>query len=204
MLTLSVVAWTITLFKTGEYRSLLRDLKKIFGRSSPGGDSTDLREVFSKKRKTPISRIYQQGERTLKTALSSTAMEPDSLFTGELKQRLESAVEEESSQLAWGLSFMGTVITVSPFLGLLGTVWGVMTAFLNIGASGSADLSTVAPGIAEALITTIAGLAVAIPAVFCYNHLNARLRRVEDGLYRLSGELNTYFSQWWHREKTKI
>lgn len=204
MLTLSVIAWTITLFKTGEYRSLLRNLKKIFGRSSPGGDSADLRELFFKDRKTPISRIYQQGERTLKTALSSAAMETDSLFIGELKQRLESAVEEESSQLAWGMSFMGTVITVSPFLGLLGTVWGVMHAFLNIGASGSADLSTVAPGIAEALITTIAGLAVAIPAVFCYNHLNARLRRVEDGLYRLSGELNTYFSQWWHREKTKI
>jgi len=221
LLTLSIIAWTITLFKTQEFSSLLRNFRKIFGRSSQNEGTVDLRELFSKNRKTPISRIYQDGERVLKTAVSLSRQtigevgkeqrrlpqvdaETDSLFASELKQRLENAVEEEASQLAWGLSFMGTVITVSPFLGLLGTVWGVMHAFLNIGASGSADLSTVAPGIAEALITTIAGLAVAIPAVFCYNHLNARLRRVEDSLYRLSGELTIYFSQKWFHEKTKI
>ena len=221
MLTLSVIAWTITLFKSQEYSSLLRNLKKIFGHDPQSERSADVRELFSKDRKTLISRMYHDGERALRSAFSLSKQpgdegargnyrssppqaETDTLFATELKQRLENAVDEGSSELAWGLSFMGTVITVSPFLGLLGTVWGVMHAFLNIGASGSADLSTVAPGIAEALITTIAGLAVAIPAVFCYNHLNARLRLVEDGLYRLSGELAIYFTQRWLHEKTKI
>jgi biopolymer transport protein TolQ len=121
-----------------------------------------------------------------------------------LTLRLETAVDSELSQLESGLPFLATVTTVSPFLGLLGTVWGVMVAFLGISQSGSADLSVVAPGIAEALITTVAGLAVAIPAVLCHNFLVARLRLIEDDLGRLTTELKIYFLEWWYREKSKI
>jgi biopolymer transport protein ExbB/TolQ len=70
LLSLSIIAWTITLFKTQEFGSLLRNFRKIFGRSSQNEGSADLRELFSRSRKTPISRIYQDGERALKTAVS--------------------------------------------------------------------------------------------------------------------------------------
>jgi biopolymer transport protein TolQ len=78
------------------------------------------------------------------------------------------------------LSFLATTGSVSPFVGLMGTVWGVMTSFLNIGVQGSASLIVVAPGIAEALIATLAGLAAAIPAVVGYNHFVARVRSIDN------------------------
>ncbi len=81
-----------------------------------------------------------------------------------------------------GLFILAIVSTVSPFLGLLGTVWGIMNSFYQISNQGSASLPVVAPGIAEALITTIAGLAVAIPAVFFYNYLNHQAEKLEDSI----------------------
>jgi biopolymer transport protein ExbB/TolQ len=78
-----------------------------------------------------------------------------------------------------------------------------MEAFLGIGQSGIADLPVVAPGIAEALITTVAGLAVAIPAVLCHNFLAARIQVVEENLNRLATELKIYFINCWYREKSK-
>jgi biopolymer transport protein TolQ len=97
----------------------------------------------------------------------------------ELAQRaMERAVADELARLERHVGFLATAGSVSPFIGLMGTVWGVMSAFLSIGAQGSASLVVVAPGIAEALITTVAGLAAAIPAVVGYNHLLVRLRGI--------------------------
>jgi biopolymer transport protein TolQ len=83
---------------------------------------------------------------------------------------------EELDRLERHVGFLATVGSVSPFIGLMGTVWGVMSSFLNIGVQGSASLIVVAPGIAEALIATVAGLAAAIPAVIAFNQITTRLR----------------------------
>ena len=83
---------------------------------------------------------------------------------------------EELDRLERHVGFLATVGSVSPFIGLMGTVWGVMSSFLNIGVQGSASLIVVAPGIAEALIATVAGLAAAIPAVVAFNQITTRLR----------------------------
>jgi biopolymer transport protein TolQ len=99
----------------------------------------------------------------------------------ELAQRaMQRTRVDELERLEKNLSFLATTGAVAPFLGLMGTVWGVMTAFLNIGIQGSASLLVVAPGIAEALIVTIAGLAAAIPAVIGYNYLTARVRSLDN------------------------
>lgn len=92
------------------------------------------------------------------------------------QRAMERAAGDELARLERHVGFLATAGSVSPFIGLMGTVWGVMSAFLSIGAQGSASLVVVAPGIAEALITTVAGLAAAIPAVVGYNHLLGRLR----------------------------
>jgi biopolymer transport protein TolQ len=89
---------------------------------------------------------------------------------------MERLRSDEMDQLEHHVGFLATVGSVSPFIGLMGTVWGVMSAFLNIGVQGSASLVVVAPGIAEALIATVAGLAAAIPAVVGYNQLTQKLR----------------------------
>jgi len=84
---------------------------------------------------------------------------------------------------------LATCGNTAPFIGLFGTVWGIMTAFHQIGVRGSASLATVAPGIAEALIATAAGLAAAIPAVMAYNYFLGQVRHLEAELTDFAGEL---------------
>lgn len=106
-----------------------------------------------------------------------------------LHRALTRAEEGAMEDLQQGLGWLATLSSVAPFLGLLGTVWGIMGSFLQLGRQGSASLDVVGPGIAEALITTAAGLAVAIPAVVAYNHFMGRLRRREVAAQRVSSEL---------------
>jgi len=101
---------------------------------------------------------------------------------------MERAAAEEETRLERSVGILATVGSVSPFIGLMGTVWGVMTAFLSIGSAGSASLAVVAPGIAEALITTVAGIGAAVPAVAAYNHLLGRLRDFGNGAGSFTGE----------------
>jgi len=101
---------------------------------------------------------------------------------------MDRAANEETARLERHIGFLGTTGSVTPFIGLMGTVWGVMSAFLNIGAQGSASLVVVAPGIAEALIATVAGLAAAIPAVIAYNHFVGRLQDVNTQTVQFSSE----------------
>jgi len=113
-------------------------------------------------------------------------------WTGEredLWKVLDSMITEQVGKLSKHLSFLATVANVSPFVGLLGTVWGIMAAFHNIGLRGSANLAVVAPGIAEALIATAAGLAAAIPAVIAYNFFLSRIDSIQREVERFSAEL---------------
>jgi biopolymer transport protein TolQ len=222
LLALSILAWSITLNKYWQFRSFHRDYYRLLGLLRPNADLPTVYVKAVKNRPGPISRIFEEGQITLAAAFDhrvtnpARAAEPappkfaDGLaeranhsLEKDLTLRLETATDIEFSQLESGVSFLATITTVSPFIGLLGTVWGIMDSFIGISQSGNADLSVVAPGIAEALITTVAGLAVAIPAVLCHNFLANRLRKIEDNLIRLSAELKIYFISWWHREKSK-
>jgi biopolymer transport protein TolQ len=106
-----------------------------------------------------------------------------------LRLVLEKEEAEERDELAHGLGWLATIGSVSPLMGLMGTVIGIMNAFLGITSAGSSNIMAVAPGVAEALITTVAGLAVAIPAVIAYNHFVAQLNLV-------SGELEGFSSEF--------
>ena len=105
-----------------------------------------------------------------------------------LRLVLEKEEVEERDQLAHGLQWLAIVATVSPLLGLLGTVLGVMNSFIGVAAAGSANISAVAPGIAEALITTVAGLIVAIPAAIAYNYYSGKLQLFMSELEGFSSE----------------
>jgi len=96
----------------------------------------------------------------------------------EFEAAVEPAIAEEVIRLERKLVYLAVASSVSPFVGLFGTVWGIMRAFAAMGTQGSASIASVAPGIAEALVTTVAGLAVAIPAVVGYNVLASRARRL--------------------------
>jgi biopolymer transport protein TolQ len=101
-------------------------------------------------------------------------------------------VSDEALWLERRLSFLATTGSTTPFIGLFGTVWGVMNAFHGIGLRGSATLATVAPGISEALIATAAGLAAAIPAVMAYNHFVHQVRLMAAEMESFSTEFMSY------------
>jgi biopolymer transport protein TolQ len=97
------------------------------------------------------------------------------------------------ARLEQGLPFLATTASVAPFVGLFGTVWGIMQSFHAIGQRGGASLAVVGPGLSEALVATAVGLAAAIPAVVAYNHYLNRIRRIEEELENFAEELTLLF-----------
>ena len=112
-----------------------------------------------------------------------------------LNVAMEGAVTEESDRLAQRLNFLATVGTVAPFVGLFGTVWGVMDSFFRIGAQQNSSLAVVAPGISEALFATAIGLFAAIPAVVAYNRFSFRVNAFETGLFRFADRFHATLSR---------
>jgi biopolymer transport protein TolQ len=108
---------------------------------------------------------------------------------------IESAVAQEADNLAQRLNFLATVGSVAPFVGLFGTVWGIMNSFFQIGAQQNSSLAVVAPGISEALFATAIGLFAAIPAVIAYNRFSHRVNRFEAGLQRFGDRFHSSLSR---------
>ena len=112
-----------------------------------------------------------------------------------LNAALEGAVMGESERLANRLNFLATVGSVAPFVGLFGTVWGIMDSFFNIGAQANSSLAVVAPGISEALFATAIGLFAAIPSVIAYNRFSHRVNRFEAKLFRFADRFHAVLSR---------
>lgn len=108
---------------------------------------------------------------------------------------MESQVAQEADELADRLNFLATVGSVAPFVGLFGTVWGIMNSFFQIGSQESSSLAVVAPGISEALFATAIGLFAAIPAVIAYNRFSHAVNRYESRLQRFADRLHASFSR---------
>lgn len=101
----------------------------------------------------------------------------------------EHALDEEEIRIEYGMGVIASVVALSPMLGLLGTVWGVLDAFAEMGKAGSANLATIAPSISAALVTTVVGLLIAIPGVIFYNSMNAKIRNISSDMEGFSDEL---------------
>lgn len=142
----------------------------------------------------PVNIIYKAGCAALGGELQAHGIDPDDLLMGgmtsETHRHLNSSqletlravvdrnVADEALNLEDQMGLLATAVSAAPFLGLLGTVWGVMDAFAGMAASGNAALSAVAPGISGALLTTIVGLLVALPSMIGYNQLSAKIRKI--------------------------
>jgi biopolymer transport protein TolQ len=145
---------------------------------------------------SPYKRVFRQGVNFFSElrpgALREGAPPSEGLSLTQLqalKLVLEKEEDEERDELAEGLTWLAIMGSVSPLMGLMGTVLGITNTFIGISASGSANISAVAPGVAQALVTTVAGLIVAIPAIVAYNHFLAKLNLV-------SGELEGFSSEF--------
>jgi len=128
---------------------------------------------YNELQKLNKSKKTEEDEKTLQTRLAG--ME-------NMKRVLQKAANLQSVHLGRSLSFLATTGSTTPFIGLFGTVWGIMASFKEIGLRGSASLAVVAPGISEALVATAAGLAVAIPAVVFYNYYSTQLDGMENDM----------------------
>jgi biopolymer transport protein TolQ len=146
------------------------------------------------RRDIPAARVAGAG---LDEWRKSTAKQPiDREATRQrIAAAMESQVAEEADDLASRLNFLATVGSVAPFVGLFGTVWGIMNSFFQIGAQQNASLAVVAPGIAEALFATAIGLFAAIPAVIAYNRFSAAVNRYEARLQRFAEKVQAGLSR---------
>lgn len=200
LLFFSVVSWAIIFMK---YRSMKKVKKENDLFLDVYMKSNKLSDIFPESKKykhSSIAEVFQAGYSELVKITkvmrgSPTVKETDeSLPNLEMKgidnveRALNRACSAEATKLESTLSFLATTGSASPFIGLFGTVWGIMDTFRGIGTRGSATLAVVAPGISEALIATAAGLAAAIPAVIFYNYY---LNKVKD----MSGEMDNFASE---------
>jgi biopolymer transport protein TolQ len=182
----SMLAWSVMVSKALQMRRA-RKLNLYF--ESEFRAQKKVMDIFDRRLQVngcPMFAVYQEGcvelDARLKGGVAGAPRQFISLKSMEhIKRTLENAVARESLKLESGLILLASAVSGAPFLGLLGTVWGVMDTFGEVGQMGRADLLTMAPGVAAALITTVAGLLVAIPSMFGYNFLihSLRVRTVE-------------------------
>lgn len=183
----SIFAWSVMASKATQMRRA-RKLNQYFNIEFRG--QKGVLNIFERNVQVdgcPLFSVYQSGCKELVGRRKAPVTETSgggqvSLKTMEhVKRALEGSVAQEALKLESGLILLAIAVSGAPFLGLLGTVWGVMSTFSYVGMKGQADLATMAPGVAAALVTTVAGLLVAIPSMFGYNWLvhNLRIRTVE-------------------------
>ena len=191
----SLASWWIILWKSRQFRDVQAmgdDFLDAIERARGLGDA--YKSILTLP-ESPYGRVFRQGvnffselrpgalrqDAPIGEGLSMTQLEA-------LRLVMEKEEAEERDELARGISWLAIIGSVSPLLGLLGTVIGIMNVFLGIAEAGSGNINAVAPGVGEALITTVVGLFVAIPAVIAYNHFVTRLNLVTGELEGFSSE----------------
>lgn len=176
----SVMAWFVMISKAIQMRQAKR-LNQFF--TTEFRSQKTVLDVFDRRVQAegcPLFKVYQAGSMELDARLKnpdgSRKRQVSIKGIEHVKRTMENAVAQESLKLESGLILLAIAVSGAPFLGLLGTVWGVMSTFGHIAQQGSATMAAMAPGVSAALITTVAGLLVAIPSMFGYNWLVHNLR----------------------------
>ena len=181
---LSVVSWAIILQKTFSYRTIQRQTATfldVFRRSTK---FSEVQSVCPSLPASPLVGVFQAGYAELNAQFRATgvgnpseaASRPILKSLTAVDRALLRAAAVEVNKLEKRVPFLATIASVAPFIGLFGTVWGILITFQRIGLTGSTNLATVGPGIADALIATAAGLFAAIPAVMAYNHFTMKVK----------------------------
>ena len=194
LLIFSVMAWSVMGSKAVQMRRA-KKLNQLF--NAEFRQQNNVLAIYDRRIQVdgcPLFAVYQEGclelDARLKTAGGEGRKPVLSLkATEHVKRTLERAVAQESLKLESGLILLAIAVSGAPFLGLLGTVWGVMSTFGHVAQAQNASLTQMAPGVAAALITTVAGLLVAIPSMFGYNWLVHTLRALTVELDNFAQEL---------------
>lgn len=199
LLALSVMSWVIIRSKWIMVRDAKIAADYFERRFWSGGDLAELYKKIAgkKERVTGLEAIFESGFREFAHLRKSPGVEPMSTVEGALRT-MRVALNREVDELEHHLSFLATVGSTSPYIGLFGTVWGIMNSFLALGAVKHASIASVAPGIAEALIATAMGLFAAIPAVIAYNRYSNDIERLINRYDIFSDEFSTLLQRQAH------
>ena len=198
LMLMSIISWAIMVSRWRLYGRIGRSNRKFLATFRGRDRISSVYNSLVAIKDTSLRGIFEAGAkeyeelRILRMSSGSsraaelTESELDAIFAS-----MERAKDTSYEHLMATTGFLATTANTAPFLGLLGTIWGVMVAFMDIGLTGSASLAVVAPGIAEALIAVIVGLAAAIPAVVGYNYAVSRLLKFDNEMYGFSTEFLT-------------
>lgn len=196
----SIFSWAIILTKYNTLKRLNKSADK-FEDSFWSGESLDkLYDRIANKPAEPMAAIFCVGMKEWRRGLKSRFRSGERDVKASVVQRIERvmsiAINRELSATERYMTFLASTGSVAPFVGLLGTVWGIMNAFIAIAGSNNTALSVVAPGIAEALYTTALSLIVAIPAVLAYNKFNSDIAKYADRLDGFSTEFSSILARY--------
>jgi biopolymer transport protein TolQ len=182
LVALSIWNWFVIFKKQGEFKKIAKENEDFL---SDFWAATNLQQVHAKidqYASSPLARVFKAGYQEIERVLSS--QQQGLMMTGmeNLERSTRKSMDEEVASMESNISILATTGSTAPFIGLLGTVIGIMNSFQDIASSGSASLAVVAPGISEALFATAVGLFAAIPAVVAYNYLVNKIKKVENQL----------------------
>ncbi len=188
LLLFSATSWAIILYKIWQYRGAARHTDTFLQVFRKSAKFSEVQAVCPTVKNSPLVGLFQSGYAELNSQLRQPHLPPDApkppaagarptlKSLDAVDRALLRATTVEVTRLERRVPFLATTASITPFIGLFGTVWGIMAAFQNIGVQGSTSLNVVAPGIADALIATAAGLFAAVPAVYFYNHFTNRVK----------------------------
>lgn len=189
LIIMSIWSWSIILYKFFFLQKTQTRTVEDFEAFQQAGDLTEGMRILSARPRSSVYRVGLHAVQEIKRLEKST-LDPRHQSTqamDNVRRALRQGVGFEMDMLGSSLSFLGTCANSGPLLGLFGTVWGIMRSFNDIGQMKSANLAVVGPGIAEALVTTVFGLIVAIPASIAYNALVSKLGKIETVLVNYAG-----------------
>jgi biopolymer transport protein TolQ len=197
LLCASIASWAIIIQRTALLKRTRRDAKDFEHLFWSGIDLTHLFNQMAEKKErlSGMATIFYAGFNEYTRLRQQTNTNPEALMEG-TQRAMRIAQSRETESLEQNLAFLATVGSTSPYVGLFGTVWGIMTSFRALGAVQQASIAMVAPGISEALIATAIGLFAAIPAVIAYNRLSNQLENIGQDYEIFSEE----FSNILHRK----
>ncbi|MFQ5441249.1 MAG: protein TolQ [Thermodesulfobacteriota bacterium] len=194
LLIFSVFSWAIIIYKVMLLKKIEKESSSFYDLFWEKRQFSQIMSAARATRYTPLGKLFSSVYKEL-TAVVGGAEEagrPAALKTGNIDRMeriLKKTSARETARIEYAVSFLATAGNTAPFIGLFGTVWGIMSSFRDIGALGTANLAVVAPGISEALVATAMGLLVAIPAVVGYNHILARINRITSEMDNFSSDL---------------
>lgn len=188
----SLYSWTVIFGKWSSFSKATRESKRFIRTFRKASRLQEIAAVTGDYKDSPLAQVFEDVYETYKRQTGGSG--PPRSITP-LERSAQTAASEAVTTLERRMTWLATIAAISPFVGLFGTVMGVVDAFQGLGTAGAATLRAVAPGISEALITTAAGLFVAIPAVVAYNQFTARIRVFASAIDDFCRELLNTFDE---------